>query len=59
MAKAKKPIVDEEVSVIVRVDESLRDAFQDTCRDMDTNASREIRAFMRTYIKKHSNPNLF
>ena len=34
-------------------DEDLRDAFIDTCSDMDTSASRELRAYMRKYVAKH------
>ncbi|WP_228144388.1 hypothetical protein [Acinetobacter baumannii] len=35
------------------VEESLKKDFQAICKAQDKNASQEIRALMREYVKKH------
>lgn len=40
-------------------DTELKDAFVETCKDMDTSAARELRAYMRKYIAKHGQESLF
>lgn len=42
-----------------RVDEDLKKAFLLTCRSQDTTASQELRRFMRDYIKKYGQQDLF
>ncbi|MCV2392575.1 hypothetical protein EHF38_19205 (plasmid) [Acinetobacter baumannii] len=37
----------------ILVEESLKKDFQATCKAQDKNASQEIRALMREYVKKH------
>ena len=39
--------------LILRLDKEERDAFVALCKDMDTSAAREIRAFIRTFLKKN------
>lgn len=39
--------------LILRLDKAERDAFVDLCKEMDTSAAREIRAFIRKFIKKN------
>ncbi len=43
----------------IRVDQNLKDAFIATCKTQDSTASRELRNFMRQYIKKHGQQDLF
>lgn len=43
----------------VRVDIDLLTAFQNACKNNDQNASQVVRAFMREYVKKHSQQDLF
>lgn len=40
-----------EVQIVVKCSEELRMIFVDSCKKQDSNASREIRKFMRDYIK--------
>lgn len=46
------------VQMVVKVPESLRDAFIKTCQELDTTASRELRDFMRAYVKKNGQRKL-
>jgi len=42
-----------EVQLVVKLPKDLREAFVKACQQQDTNASREIRAFAREYVKRH------
>jgi len=39
--------------LILRLNKNERDAFIALCKDMDTSAAREIRGFIRNFVKKH------
>ena len=39
--------------LVLRLDKEERDAFVDLCKEMDTSAAREIRHFMRQFMKKN------
>jgi hypothetical protein len=39
--------------LVLRLDKSERDAFVDLCKDLDTSAAREIRAFIRDFLERH------
>lgn len=40
--------------LVIRVEKSERDAFVELCEKLDTSAAREIRHFMRDFVKKNS-----
>ncbi|WP_163025866.1 hypothetical protein [Chachezhania antarctica] len=40
--------------LVLRLDKAERDAFVDLCKEMDTSAAREIRAFIRSFLKKNA-----
>ena len=42
-----------------KVDENLLKAFKHACQNQDTTASQAIRAFMREYVRKHGQADLF
>ena len=44
--------------MVVKLPESLREAFKSSCVANDRNASQVIRDFMRGYIAKHGQGNL-
>ena len=52
-AKAKKKVGKKNSQLILRLDKDDRDAFVALCKEMDTSAAREIRGFIRSYVKKH------
>ena len=56
MADSKKPgsgSGKKDSQLILRLDKADRDEFVALCKDMDTSAAREIRHFIRSFIKKH------
>jgi len=40
--------------LVLRLDQEERDAFVALCKDMDTSAAREIRHFIRRFVKENS-----
>ncbi len=48
-----------EVIQSFRVDPDLRKAFQKVCQSRDMTASQVFRQFMREYVKKHGQTDLF
>lgn len=49
---------DPSTQLTIKVPKTLRDAFSKACQQQDTTASREIRAFMREYLKRHGQKDL-
>ena len=43
----------DEAQLVVKLPRELRETFVETCKNADTNASREIRAFIRDYVRQH------
>ncbi|MBN2906024.1 MAG: hypothetical protein JXJ18_04890 [Rhodobacteraceae bacterium] len=39
--------------LVLRLDKGERDAFVELCKALDTSAAREIRAFIRGFMKEH------
>lgn len=39
--------------LVLRLDKSERDAFVDLCKELDTSAAREIRRFIRGFLKEN------
>lgn len=39
--------------LVLRLDKAERDAFVDLCKRMDTSAAREIRRFIRLFLKEN------
>jgi hypothetical protein len=40
--------------LVLRLDKSERDAFVDLCKELDTSAAREIRRFIRGFLKENA-----
>lgn len=58
-ARKKKKVEDPEVTLTVRVKKSLRDSFVKTCTDVDSTGSQEVRAFMRRFVSKYGQSDMF
>jgi len=43
----------------VRVEQDLKNSFIAACKSQDSTASQELRKFMRDYVNKHSQLDLF
>ena len=52
MAKKKEADKDDKAKLVVRIEADLRDEFVKICREQDTTASREIRRFIRDFLRK-------
>lgn len=48
-----------EIKYAFRVDSDLRAAFIKTAKDLDTDAAKELRKFMRQYVAKNGQKGLF
>ncbi|SDN47512.1 hypothetical protein SAMN05216196_101645 [Lutimaribacter pacificus] len=51
--KSGKKRKSKDSQLILRLDKDERDAFVELCKDMDTSAAREIRGFIRQFLKKN------
>lgn len=47
----KKKEKTKSAQLVIRLEKAERDAFVDLCADLDTSAAREIRIFMRDFVK--------
>ncbi|WP_165595891.1 hypothetical protein [Tritonibacter horizontis] len=50
-SKTKTPKKDSQL--VLRLDKAERDEFVALCKKLDTSAAREIRQFMREFVKKN------
>ena len=53
MKKKKKVKQKKEAQLVVRLEHELRDQFVEACQDLDTSASRELRRFMKRFVKRY------
>jgi len=59
-AKSKQKVKDKakrkskkDSQLVLRLDKEERDAFVELCKDLDTSAAREIRRFIRDFMREH------
>ncbi|MDA7428504.1 hypothetical protein PGB28_08530 [Primorskyibacter aestuariivivens] len=52
--KSDKKPGNKDAQLILRLDKGERDAFVALCKEMDTTAAREIRHFIRKFMKKNA-----
>ena len=52
--KDKKSKSKKDSQLVLRLDKKERDAFVDLCKDLDTSAAREIRGFIRKFMKENA-----
>jgi hypothetical protein len=55
MAGKKK--IKKDSQLIIRIAGSERDAFVSLCDELDTSAAREIRRFIKEFLKQHETPS--
>ena len=39
--------------LVIRLNRELRDRFVDLCEELDTSAARELRGFMKEFVREH------
>jgi len=52
LKKAKKKSK-KDSQLVLRIDGKTRDAFVALCEDLDTSAAREVRGFIKSFLRKH------
>lgn len=51
--KKKKKSANKEAQLVLRIDRETRDQFVDACKDLDTSAARELRKYIKRFIKRY------
>jgi hypothetical protein len=52
-SKDKKEKKKKNAQLVLRLDKDLRDRFIEACQDVDTSAAREVRRFIRKFLKSY------
>lgn len=42
-----------DAQLVLRLDKELRDRFVDACKDLDTSAAREVRRYIKRFLKRY------
>jgi len=54
----KKKQSKKDAQLVLRLNHDLRDRFVDACQDLDTTAAREVRRFIKRFLRKYENGEL-
>lgn len=54
MAK-KKEKKKKNAQLVLRINKETRDRFIEACQDLDTSAAREVRRFIKSFLRKYEN----
>ncbi len=52
---AQKDKKKKNAQLVLRLNKELRDRFVEACRDLDTSAAREVRRFIKKFLKRYEN----
>lgn len=58
VGKDKKNKSKKDAQLVLRLNKDLRDRFVDACQDLDTSGAREIRRFIKRFLKRYENGEL-
>lgn len=47
------------VQLVIKVDIDLKDTFSKVCKSQESDSSKELRKFMKSYIQKYGQVDLF
>ena len=56
--KEKKEKKRKNAQLVLRLEKPLRDEFVDACQDLDTTAAREVRRFIKRFLKRYESGEL-
>lgn len=56
--KEKEKKKKKDAQLVLRLDGELRDRFLAACQDLDTSAAREVRRFIKRFLKRYDNGEL-
>ena len=51
----KDPKKKKNAQLVLRLNKELRDNFIEACQDLDTSAAREVRRFIKKFLKRYEN----
>ena len=51
--KSKKDRKKKDAQLVLRLQKDVRDRFIDACQDLDTTAAREVRRFVKKFLKRY------
>lgn len=55
VVKSNKEKKKKNAQLVLRLNKDLRDRFVDACQDLDTSAAREVRRFIKKFLKSYEN----
>ena len=58
MAKDPKKEKKKNAQLVLRLNKELRDQFIDACQDLDTSAAREVRKFIKRFLRRYEKGEL-
>jgi uncharacterized membrane-anchored protein YjiN (DUF445 family) len=47
-----------DAQLVLRLDKELRDRFVDACQELDTSAAREVRRFIKRFLRRYDKGEL-
>ena len=47
-----------DAQLVLRLDKALRDRFVDACQELDTSAAREVRRFIKRFLRRYDKGEL-
>ena len=53
MPKGEKKKKKKDAQLVLRLDREMRDRFKDACQELDTSAAREVRKFIKRFLKRY------
>jgi hypothetical protein len=53
--KKNKKKQKKDAQLVLRMDSKMRDEFVDACQKLDTTAAREVRRFIKRFIRRYEN----
>lgn len=56
--KKKKEPKKKNAQLVLRLEKNLRDDFIEACQDLDTSAAREVRKFIKRFLRRYRNGEL-
>ena len=54
----KDPKKKKNAQLVLRLSRDVRDRFIDACQELDTSAAREVRRFIKRFLKRYENGEL-
>ena len=56
--KEKQKKSRKDAQLVLRLDKELRDRFVDACQELDTSAAREVRRFIKRFLRQYDKGEL-